>query len=458
MAYHWPGGLAMLADPNWRLPPHLRSLCHALMEVAAGRIQRLIVTMPPGHGKSTTISKYFPAWYMGRFPKARLLLSSYEAGYAESWGRAARETLQFYGPEIFGVSVKGKPSSAGWWETARHGGVMWATGVGGALTGKRIHGLIIDDPIKDAKEALSPVIRKQRWEWYRSTAYTRLEPGGWVIILMTRWHLDDLAGKCLELARDGVEDWTVLNFPAIAEEGDMLGRQPGEALWPERFPLHVLEKVRLVQGPYWWSALYQGRPSHQEGTLFHRGHFRYWVSVDEQPGMVSLGQPNGPAKYVRIDDCSRFVTADLAVSVKETADYFVACVWGITPGKDLLLLDLVRERLEAPKQIEALKALQARWNPTHHRIESVQYQLSLVQIALNEGLNAKACPARGSKFERAQGIAARFEAGMVYLPRNVPWLAALEDELVNFPSAPHDDQFYNFSMAADAIAEPEGRF
>lgn len=458
MAYHWPAGLAMLADPTWQLAPHLKALCHALLEVAAGRVKCLLVTVPPGHGKSTVVSRYFPTWHMGRFPRANIMLVSHEAKYAESYGRSVRELLSIYGPEIFGVTPKSKPAAADWWEIAHHGGAMYSVGIEGPVTGKRVHGLIIDDPVKDEKDARSPTLRNRRWEWYRSTARTRLEPGGWVIIVMTRWHIDDIAGRLLDLKRSGLEDWTTINFPAIAEENDALGRQPGEALWPERFPAEDLQKTRAVLGSYWWNALYQQRPSPQEGTLFRREFFRYWAEAEGQPGILELGQLPGQVRYVAMTDCTTFVTADLAISLNDRADYFVACAWALTPAKDLVLLDLIRARIDGPQQIVVLQGLQRRWRPEVHRIESNQYQLSLVQHALKEGLNAKPCRAKGDKFAHAQGIAARMEAGKVFIPRSAtPWKDTLEDELVNFPSAPHDDQVDNFSMAGDYVAEPEGR-
>ena len=178
-----------------------------------------MVTLPPRHGKSQLISQYFPAWYLGTFPDRRTILTSYEAGFAAGWGRRARDVLEEFGPEVFEVSVREDSSAADRWDINGHVGGMITAGVGGAITGRGADLLIIDDPVKNSEDAASKTMRDKAWEWYQSTAYTRLEPGGAIILVMTRWNEDDLAGRILKESQTGGEKWEVMNLPAIAEEG-----------------------------------------------------------------------------------------------------------------------------------------------------------------------------------------------------------------------------------------------
>ena len=191
-----PAHFATLASlGRWRIADHLGLLNRKLLDVAEGRINRLLITMPPRHGKSEFASKYFPAWFLGRYPEKRVILASYEADFASQWGRKVRDLLEHHGSRLFGVMVRHDSKAADRWELADHGGGMQTAGVGGAITGKGADLLIIDDPVKNAEQANSDVYREKTWEWYTSTAYTRLEPGGAVILIQTRWHEDDQIGS-----------------------------------------------------------------------------------------------------------------------------------------------------------------------------------------------------------------------------------------------------------------------
>lgn len=438
---------------GWEFPPHLRLLYQTLHDVACRRIRRLLVNLPPGHGKSETISKYYPAWKIGRFPRSRVLLLSYAGGFAASWGREARNVLAEHGPAVFGVRVSPTARARDSWQLDGHRGRMWAVGLEGQATGKRVDDLLIDDPIKDAKAARSKVMRDALWDWYRTVAYTRLEPDGAIVIIQTRWSEDDLAGRILRHARDTGERWTVLSLPALAEEGDLLGRRPGEALWPSRFPAETLDEIRRTMSAYWWSALYQQRPAPEEGALFRRSSFRYFT---EESGTYVLHRPDGGPKRFRVEDCWVFTTADLAISLKETADYTVMCAWAVTPEKDLLLLDLERRRIEGPDQERLLHAFAGHYPRLKTMlIEGTQYQAALAQYAKREGLPARAVKVDRDKFSRAQNPAARMENGSIYFRQNALWLDALEGELLTFPNGEHDDQVDNLSMAGEFLTAPE---
>ena len=271
-------GLALVASNyQYQIPNHINLLNEKLQEIAFGDTKRLMVFLPPRHGKSMLVSHYFPAWYLGMFPDKRVILTAYEADFAATWGRRARDVLNEYGNTVFGIEVNNKSSAANRWDIKGHSGGMVTAGVGGPITGKGADILIIDDPVKNAEEANSQTYRDKTWEWYQSTAYTRLEPNGSIILIMTRWHEDDLAGRILhQIEQDKGEHWEIINLPAIAEDHDILGRNIGEPLWPGRYDLNELERIKYTTGSYWWSALYQQRPQPPEGGLLKRSWIKYY--------------------------------------------------------------------------------------------------------------------------------------------------------------------------------------
>lgn len=311
-----PAGLAWVAsNKSWIPYRHHLALSRKLVDVAAGRCKRLLITAPPRHGKSTLTSHYFPAWYLGTFPDRRIILASYEADFAASWGRKARDVLEEYGP-LFGVLLRGDSKAANRWDLIERRGGMMTAGVRGPLTGKGADIFIIDDPTKDAEEARSPTIREKTWDWFKSVAYTRLEPNASIVIITTRWHADDLAGRLLAKAKeDGEEQWEVFNLPAIAGESDMLGRQPGEALWPERFPLSTLRTIERTTEAYWWACLYQQDPAPEGGTEWPKEYFEWpglWFDewpTDIQLRVIALDPSKGAGS--KFGDYSAFVLLGL---------------------------------------------------------------------------------------------------------------------------------------------------
>lgn len=401
--------------------------------------------MPPRHGKSEFTSKYYPSWFIGRWPRKRVILASYGAQFAAQWGRRVRDILDDCGQRLFDISIRRDSKAADAWEIADHGGGMQTCGVGGPLTGKGADLLIIDDPVKNAAEANSETYRQSTWEWYTSTAYTRLEPGGAVILIQTRWHEDDLAGRILAQSKETGEPWVVLNLPAIARENDQLGRDCGEPLWPERYGLQDFELTRQVLGSYQFSALYGQSPVPDDGGLFRRSWFRYWSS---SPGYYLLG-PEGQA--VREDHCRRFGTVDLAFSLKKEADYTVIAAWAVTPRSDLILLDLHRERMDAPVLQPSIRAMVEKWNLDYIGIEKVLGQSLVVHGARVDGLTVRALIADVDKITRSIPAQVRMEAGQIYFPSGHPELTAVEHELLTFPRGTHDDIVDNVSYAAAEV-------
>ena len=254
MAEHLSGGA-------WKPYKHLNYISQKLAEMAY-RPLRLILCMPPRMGKSELVSHWLPVWIITHWPQQKVLLASYEATFAASWGRKARDTIQA-NAEALGVQIREDVGAIDAWETPQGGGMV-TTGVGGPITGRGGH-LIIDDPHKNSAEARSPLIRDGIWDWYKRTARTRLEPGASIIIAMQRWNRQDLVGKLLA---EGTEDWGVINLPAMAERNDLLLRQEHEALWPERYNLEALGKLKEAIGPDGWVSQYQQRPEQMEGDCF----------------------------------------------------------------------------------------------------------------------------------------------------------------------------------------------
>lgn len=453
-----PLGLARLADGSrFAYPQHLRLLNNALMDTAALPNQRTAFFLPPRHAKSASGSRAFPAWFMGRFADKRILLSSYEAEFAAGWGYKARELIREYGPEVFGVDVSRDRSAANSWTTT-NGSEMVTTGVGGGLTGRGADVLVIDDPVKNAEQAHSETYRNKAWDWYTSTAYTRLEPGGSIILIMTRWHEDDLGGRILANAAEQGERWNVINLPALAEEDDMLGRAPGEALWPARFPREILEGIRGTLGEYWFNALYQQRPAPIGGGFLKREHFRYFdlVPVDDE-WVVVLHTPEGDRVYP-MSRCLCFQTIDLAATAKETSDYVVIGTFLVTPESDLLVMDIDRRHAEGPEQKAVLLSVYHKHQPAYVGVETVAYQATFMQEMARQGLPV--IPLQGqdkNKVDRALTLAVRYELGKVYHRRQQPWLDDYERELTSFPVGKNDDQVDVTAYAAIEVANNNRR-
>jgi len=287
-------------DPRpWIAAPHVRMLSDYIVHAVAGRHPRIILNMPPRHGKSELVSKWVPAWFLDNWPHKTVINAGYGTQFAEEWGRKVRNIgAQFAGQLRFKLSADSK--AAGRWNTTAGGG-MYATGIGGAITGRGADLLLIDDPVKDHASANSLTERDRVWDWYSNTARTRLMPGGAVILLMTRWHEDDLAGRLIEAAANGTgEQWTLLNLPAIWDKtSEMqgpcpLGRKLGEALWPAMRSPDYLQALQLGLSEEAWESQYQGRPANLVAAgntyraFYGRKHVRPLVFDPRRPLVWSL--------------------------------------------------------------------------------------------------------------------------------------------------------------------------
>lgn len=432
-------------SPDWTWDwPHLAHIRTHLDRIARGELKRLILSCPPRHGKSEQGTVRFPGWWLEKHPTDRVIIGAYSQSLARKFSRKVKRIVATR------IPLSRDQQAVDDWETAWGGGVR-AAGVGVGITGMGANLILIDDPVKSRAEAESEVYRERVWDWFRDDLYTRQEPGCAIVLTMTRWHEDDLAGRIL--ASEFAGEWEVINLPAMAEENDPLGRQLGEALCPERFDVKTLENYRTILRRNFY-ALYQGAPRPAEGNKFKRGWFRYWKREDAE--LLRLYSTEGRSKLVKLADCRVFITVDLAASLKQQADYTVFAVWAVTPSSDLILLDLVRDQIEEPEVLALATRLYERHRPAYLAVETNGIGLPITQ-AMRRTCNL---PIRGiltqrDKVARAGAATVRVEAGQVYFPLStrenpVPWLEPFEAELLSFPGA-HDDQVDVLSLAAEDV-------
>jgi predicted phage terminase large subunit-like protein len=427
-----------VAMPDIEPARHHEFIISKLEAVARGEIKRLMLFLPPGSAKSTYASVLFPPWFMGNHPALPVIAASHSKELAERFGRRVRNLVgspMFR--ETFGFGLSGDSGAAGRWETAR-GGEYFAVGVDASVTGRRCALGIIDDPVKGRAEADSPTVRQHVWDWYKSDFWTRLIPGAAVILIMTRWHDDDLAGRLLEEMKNGGEQWEIVNLPMLAEEDDLLGREVGEKLWPQWF---TDEMVTIAQRDVRnWSALYMQRPVPESGDFFKAEWLKWY---DNPP----------PRAQLRTYGASDYATK------AEGGDYTVHLVVGLDPNADIYLLDLWRERAASDKWAEALIDLMALWKTVTWAEEAGQIKASVGPFITKRQLERKVYGVRrqftssSDKPSRAQAIRGRTGMGKVYLPRSAPWVADFVHELLRFPAGTHDDQVDAFSLIGRMLDE-----
>jgi len=422
--------------PEYIPARHHRLLIEKLEAVDRGEIKRLMVFMPPGSAKSTYANVLYAPWYMGRHPDRSIITASYGQELADKWGRRSRNIVA--GDDfksIFGFGLAGDSQAANRWATSK-GSEYLAVGVGGPVTGNRADGGIIDDPVKGREEADSLTIRTKTREWYKADFYTRLKPGAWIILIMTRWHEDDLAGWLLEEEKAGGDKWDILSLPAEAEVNDPLGRQPGELLWPEWFTSEMFQIARRDTRN--WAALYQQRPSPDTGDFFRA----VWLhEYDELP----------PRDQMRV-----YGASDYAVTA-EGGDWTVHIVIGVDPDDNMYVLDLWRQQTTADVWIEAFCDLVLQWKPMEWAEESGQINAAIGPFLERRQRQRKAYafrrqfPSRHDKAVRAQAIRARMAMKGLWLPRSLPWASLFRGELLSFPAGKHDDQVDALSLIGQLL-------
>jgi len=413
--YVWPEAI---------LGEHHRKMAAALDRIAKGTLKRLIVNMPPRHTKSEFASYLLPAFLMGRDPRLQVIEATHTAELAVKFGRKVRDLMEDsrYRELFSDVALKADSKAAGRWDTNK-GGTYFAVGVGGAMTGRGADILIIDDPHSEA-DAMSELALDNAWEWYQSGPRTRMQPGGAIVVVMTRWGTKDLTARLLKAQTSHNADrWEVIEFPAILPSG--------RPLWPEFWKLEELEAVRASLSVQKWNAMYQQQPTNDEGAILKREWWRVWPH-DEPPVVNYIIQ-----------------SLDTAYSKKETADFSVITTWGVfypdeDSGANIILLDVKKGRWDFPELKRVAKEQYEYWQPDNVLIEAkatgVSLQQELRRMSIPVTMYSPGGRKAGTdKVSRANAVAPIFEAGMVWAP-DTDWAEGLVEECAAFPNGDNDDQ------------------
>lgn len=404
---------------------HHKVMGKKFQEIADGKVKRLIINMPPRHTKSEFASFLLPAWFLGKFPGKKIIQTSNTAELAVGFGRKVRNLVdsEQYAKIFPNVNLRSDSKAAGRWAT-NAGGEYFAIGVGGTVTGKGADLLIIDDPHSEQEAALaatSPEIFDKVYEWYTSGPRQRLQPGGSIIVVMTRWSKKDLTGKILQsmIDKDG-EHWEVISFPAILPSGN--------SLWPEFWSLTELEALRLELPAGKWNAQYQQEPTSEEGAIVKREWWRIW-------------EPEKPPK------CQFIIQSwDTAFTKSERADYSACTTWGVfykdenENDPNVILLDAFKKRMEFPELKEKAFNLYKEWEPDAFIVEAkasgapLIYELRAMGIPVQEFT-----PSRGNdKMVRINAVSDLFASGKVWAP-GTRWADEVIEEMAAFPNSDHDD-------------------
>jgi predicted phage terminase large subunit-like protein len=408
--------------PDYAAAAHHHLICSRLEAVERGDIDRLMIAMPPRHGKSQLASRLFPAWCLGRNPRTQIIAASYNSDLANDFGRDVRNIVGSpeFGAIFPNVSLAVDSKAANRMNT-NHGGTYIAAGVGTAVTGRGARVALIDDPFKDRAEADSERQREAVWAWYQSTLYTRLMPGGAIVVINTRWHEDDLSGRLL----NGKDKWELLELPAIGPDG--------KALWPEWYDVPALERIKANIGAREWSALYQQKPQPDEGTFFQRDWFGMWT---EKPAHLSI---YGASDYAVTDG---------------GGDYTVHTVWGVDPAMNLYRLAQWRGQTSADVWIDRKLDLVKDWKPFAWFGEAGVIQKAIEPMLRRRMAERKIfcrlewLPSIADKPTRARGFQARAAMGKVFFEDGADL-----SEFLAFPAGKHDDQVDTASLIGRAIDE-----
>ena len=429
---------------NWfKISWHHIVIANALERVERGELKRLMIFLPPRHSKSEMVSINFPTWVLGRDKDKSIMEASYSADLAMEFGRQARNIVDSKEyKNIFETTLAEDSKSKSVWSTNGRGKYN-ALGVGGAATGKGANILIIDDPIKNRKEADSFLVRENIYKWYQSTARTRLTPDGAVILVVTRWHDDDLAGRLLnkDLNPDTYQDWEVISFPAIAEEDEQY-RNKGEALWPDQYNLINLEKTKQEVGLYEWSSLYQQNPLNAATQEFKKSMFKYKYKHE-----------------VDILKTNCFITIDPAVKEKDNADY-TGIIINKVDTENNWYIKARRKRINSAKLIDEIFDLWQIEQPDSIGIEETTYYDAIEPFLRIKMVEKNIYPViyplkhgGNNKELRIRGLLPRYEAGKIH--HIVDECEFLEEEEVRFPKGSHDDEVDALAYQDQIVIAPQ---
>ena len=403
-------------NPSYSVADHHILIADALERVLNGDVKRLMITMPPRHGKSELASRRFPSYAMGKYPQKQIIAASYNSDLANDFGREVRNIVD--SPEfanLYQVKLSADSKAANRWHTDK-GGMYVAAGVGTAITGRGADILLIDDPFKDRQEADSEITRQRVWDWYTSTAYTRLMPGGAIIVINTRWHDDDLSGRLLAEQENGGDKWELLSLPAIDKDGN--------PLWAEWYPLERLEQIKAVLPARDWNALYQQNPIPDDGEYFKKDWFGEY---DELP------------KNLRMYGASDYAVTD------GDGDFTEHGVVGVDGSSNIYVVDWWYGQETSDKWIDAKCDLIIKYSPHCWFGEAGVIKRAIEPYMLKRMQEREAycriewMPSITDKPTRARPIQAMASMGKVFLPKKAIWKDRLIAQLLRFPAAKHDD-------------------
>ena len=401
---------------------HHKIMSDAFNRIANGELKRLIINMPPRHTKSEFASHLFPAWYLGKYPDRKVIQTAHTAELAVGFGRKVRNLVgsEDYQKIFSDVSLSVDSKAAGRWNT-NLGGEYFAIGVGGAVTGKGADILIVDDPHSEQEAAMNdPSVYDKTYEWYTSGPRQRLQPGGAICLVMTRWSKKDLTGSIIKasIERGGADEWEVIEFPAILPSGN--------AVWPEFWPIEQLEALKAELPLSKWSAQYQQDPSSEEGAIIKREWWREWEQKDPP-------------------QCEFVIQSwDTAFLAKETADYSACTTWGVFTNSDgetnIILLDALQERLEFPNLKIRAYQMYKEYDPDAFIVEAKAAGTPLIFELRQMGIPVgEYTPSRGhDKIARVNAVSDLFSSGHVWAPKT-RWAELVIEEFASFPLGDHDD-------------------
>jgi len=418
-----------LVYKGWQDTAHGSLLISHLEDLERRGIRRLIVEMPPRAGKSVIVSRLFPSWYLGRHPEHDVILASYGDSLAVSHGRAVRDLVQSH-EYPFSMRLRADVKAAGQWQTEAGGGLI-GVGVGSGITGRGGNLIIVDDAVKDRQDAESEVMRDRTWDWWQDVLLTRLMDDGVIVVMMTRWHEDDLVGRILD--SPGASDWTRLRIPYIAEPGDVLGRPVGQTL-------DVFGEVPSVEkgeiSSYGFSALYQQNPTPSGGGVFRAEWMQRRYTAQGLSDIIERAH-----KFTVV------MSIDTGGKPGVGHDPSAISVWG-TDGISFYLLDSWADTVEYADVKDQITEMWWEWRPRLAFIEDATHAAPIISdMKRGTGVNVAAVRPKGSKWVRADAVSPLFQAGRVVLPERASWLDAWMHEHLGFPNAAHDDRVDTTSLA-----------
>lgn len=421
--------------PGYKVGEHHKRLAQIFEDIANGKKKRVIVNIAPRHGKSELISYLAPAWFLGKYPHKKIIMASHTADLAVNFGRRVRNLVgsEAYRDIFPAVELQADSKSASRWGT-NYNGEYFAIGVGGALAGRGADLFIIDDPHseQDAKLGRADVFLPA-WEWFQSGPIQRLMPGGAIIVVMTRWSKLDLTGQIINqmVKQEGVDDWEVVEFPAIIEDKD--GNE--KSLWPEFWPLEELRAKKAALDVRYWNAQYLQNPTSEEGALIKREWWKIWEK--ERPPECEF----------------TIMSLDAAQEKNTRADYNALTVWGVffneeTENYNIILLNSIKERLEFPELKELVLREYKDWEPDAFIVEKKSNGAALYQEMRRMGIPVgEFTPGKGQdKIARVNAVSDLFRSGIVWAP-DKRWAREVMEECNDFPSGANDDLVDSTTMA-----------